>query len=300
MTDPKKPVVTEPKSVDNNSVPVKKSKDTGQEDKIAEYKPYYGMLHSHTGHLYLQGECPKDCNPEGNNECSRPPREVFYVEKDKTTKKVIFAGFKAIPHAQGCPMNAFKVASRAGLDFIALTEHSNSFTDETWERQGEMTQKYSSNNPEFLALRGMELTFPGTSIGHLNTFNTTDYATRYSVSQKYDLASWVKQEITCIVQDPEKAEAIYTMLNNDIAEVKSHLNDTKKIEDSMLQNKAMKTKYNSFKTAMGSGGKIEEFYSNELYGRIEAYLMEAYNYFFKKKANCRMLIIIYLQEWFCV
>ncbi|WP_051545263.1 CehA/McbA family metallohydrolase [Butyrivibrio sp. MC2021] len=74
------------------------------------------------------------------------------------------------------------------LDFLAVTDHSNSFDNDTsatikdgsasseWVEGHELADKYTSD--DFVALYGYEMTWSGGAPGHMNTFNTDGFMSR--------------------------------------------------------------------------------------------------------------------------
>ena len=74
------------------------------------------------------------------------------------------------------------------LDFLAVTDHSNSFDNDTsatitdgsasgeWKEGHELADKYTSD--DFVGLYGYEMTWSGGAPGHMNTFNTDGFMSR--------------------------------------------------------------------------------------------------------------------------
>ena len=74
------------------------------------------------------------------------------------------------------------------LDFLAVTDHSNSYDNDTsvnitdgsasteWVEGHELAKKYTSD--EFVGLFGYEMTWSGGAPGHMNTFNTGGFMSR--------------------------------------------------------------------------------------------------------------------------
>ena len=110
-----------------------------------------------------------------------------------------------ISDGSGSVEEAFAYASRVpGLDFLAVTDHSNSFDGEVngvlaedgstvsseWALGHEMAEKYTSE--DFVGLYGFEMTWSN-GLGHINTFNTpgwqsrtqADYKTQSTALQNY-------------------------------------------------------------------------------------------------------------------
>jgi hypothetical protein len=214
--------ITEVRKFDQNGEPIKKAKDTGTEDQIAEYKPYYGLVHSHTWYVYIEECLRKKCL-----EVIRSDLEVSLEQKEIHQKMIKCKTMETLkgntfiqgpPHASGCPLLAFLEAHKgANLSFLALTEHSNSFSSERWVGEQEMAGCYTNlSKNKFQALTGFEMTFAGNGIGHLNTFNTSNFTTRYLIAQKYNLESWVKTEILNLGADiqPEDAETVWRILKS--------------------------------------------------------------------------------------
>lgn len=93
---------------------------------------------------------------------------------------------------QGTIDEAYKYAKdTAGVDFIAVTDHSNWFDNdtsasladgsmsETWKTGLAAADKYNQEG-EFVAMYGYEMTWSGSTggYGHINTFNTPGFETR--------------------------------------------------------------------------------------------------------------------------
>lgn len=86
--------------------------------------------------------------------------------------------------------DAFKYASTQAdqIDFLAVTDHSNSFDNDTiatikdgsaskeWVEGHELAKKYTSET--FVGLYGYEMTWSGGAPGHMNTFNTDGFLSR--------------------------------------------------------------------------------------------------------------------------
>ena len=110
-----------------------------------------------------------------------------------------------ISDGSGSVEEAFAYASKVpGLDFLAVTDHSNSFDGEgngvlaqdgstvssEWALGHEMAEKYTSE--DFVGLYGFEMTWSN-GLGHINTFNTpgwqsrtqADYKTQSTALQNY-------------------------------------------------------------------------------------------------------------------
>ncbi|MBE6921866.1 MAG: hypothetical protein E7465_01630 [Ruminococcaceae bacterium] len=110
-----------------------------------------------------------------------------------------------ISDGSGSVEEAFAYASQVpGLDFLAVTDHSNSFDGEgngvlaqdgstvssEWALGHEMAEKYTSE--DFVGLYGFEMTWSN-GLGHINTFNTpgwqsrtqADYKTQSTALQNY-------------------------------------------------------------------------------------------------------------------
>ncbi len=74
------------------------------------------------------------------------------------------------------------------LDFLAVTDHSNSFDNDTsatitdgsasseWKEGHELADKYTGD--DFVGLYGYEMTWSGGAPGHMNTFNTDGFMSR--------------------------------------------------------------------------------------------------------------------------
>lgn len=97
---------------------------------------------------------------------------------------------------QGTIDDAYKYArDNAGIDFMAVTDHSNWFENDTqasindgsmsstWNTGLSAADKYNDDG-EFVAIYGYEMTWSGSTggYGHINTFNTTGFETRNNKS----------------------------------------------------------------------------------------------------------------------
>lgn len=72
---------------------------------------------------------------------------------------------------------AFSHAAAEGLDFFAVTDHSNSLTEEEWSRL--RTAAAEATTEAFLALPGYEMTWPETmQLGHIAAFGTPGFLSR--------------------------------------------------------------------------------------------------------------------------
>ncbi len=76
------------------------------------------------------------------------------------------------------------------LDFIAVTDHSNSFDNDTsanisdgsaspeWVNAKKYAKEFTANANDFVALYGYEMTWSGGTPGHMNTYNTEGFLSR--------------------------------------------------------------------------------------------------------------------------
>ena len=97
---------------------------------------------------------------------------------------------------QGSIDEAYQYAEKnANLDFMAVTDHSNWYDNDTkanladgsasqaWNKGKETADKYNRDG-EFVAIYGYEMTWSGSTggYGHMNTFNTPGFETRSNKS----------------------------------------------------------------------------------------------------------------------
>ncbi len=90
----------------------------------------------------------------------------------------------------GTPKDAFEYASTKvdDLDFLAITDHSNSFDNDTscsisdgsasteWVEGHQLADTYSTES--FVGIMGYEMTWSGGAPGHISTFNTNGFLSR--------------------------------------------------------------------------------------------------------------------------
>ncbi len=90
----------------------------------------------------------------------------------------------------GTPVEAFEHAIQKvnDLDFLAITDHSNYFDNDTsctiddgtksteWLQGHELADKYTTD--KFVGIMGFEMTWSGGAPGHMNTFNTSGFLSR--------------------------------------------------------------------------------------------------------------------------
>jgi len=109
---------------------------------------------------------------------------------------------------QGNPADAFATARANGLDFFALTDHSNQLTAEEWQDMLDQANTATVNG-EFVGLRGFEFTHPR---GHINVFDTDTYIREshpdYNTLEEF--YSWLAAQPTAIGQfnHPVKTEEL--------------------------------------------------------------------------------------------
>ncbi len=80
------------------------------------------------------------------------------------------------------PYDAFTRAIAAGLDFLAITDHSYSIDDTEWQDTLNQANAFTEDG-HFVALRGFEYT-QGAE-GHINVYNTVRHAVRSNVGCAY-------------------------------------------------------------------------------------------------------------------
>lgn len=72
------------------------------------------------------------------------------------------------------PEEVFSAAREAGLEFLILTDHGDSLTEETWASGGAAAA--GQTDESFLALRGYEMSWPeDMCLGHIGVFSTADF-----------------------------------------------------------------------------------------------------------------------------
>ena len=134
--------------------------------------------------------------------------ELTFTERLSDTYQIFFGQLHShtnISDGSGSVEEAFQHASQVNnLDFLAVTDHSNSFDGEgngvlaedgstvssEWALGHEMAEKYTSE--DFVGLYGFEMTWSN-GLGHINTFNTpgwqsrtqADYKTQSTALQNY-------------------------------------------------------------------------------------------------------------------
>ena len=98
------------------------------------------------------------------------------------------------------PADAFAYArDTANVDFLAITDHSNSLTADEWADTQTQADNFTHND-SFVALAGFEYT--QTAEGHMNVYNTSTYVSRNDVN--YDTLAefyaWLKTQPDAISQ----------------------------------------------------------------------------------------------------
>jgi len=107
---------------------------------------------------------------------------------------------------QGHPSDAFATARANGLDFFALTDHSDQLTSVEWQDMLDWANAATVNG-EFVGLRGFEFTH---SSGHINVFDTGIYVS--ASNPDYDtfdeFYAWLAGQPTAVGQfnHPHKSE----------------------------------------------------------------------------------------------
>ena len=115
-----------------------------------------------------------------------------------------------ISDGQGSVQQAFDYAkNQSGVDFLAVTDHSNSFDDETtatmagsngteWKLGHDTADDYTDSG--FVGIYGFEMTWSG-GTGHINTFNTPGYESRNTA--KFKQPDGLQQYYNILKQYPE-------------------------------------------------------------------------------------------------
>ncbi|MGQ9522890.1 MAG: Ig-like domain-containing protein [Anaerolineae bacterium] len=102
-----------------------------------------------------------------------PPMHVFFGDLHNHTS-----------YSDGSltPYNAFTRAIAAGLDFLAVTDHSYAIDDAEWQDTLTQATQFTQDGV-FVALRGFEYTHGAE--GHINVYNTVRHAVRSDVGCAY-------------------------------------------------------------------------------------------------------------------
>jgi hypothetical protein len=100
----------------------------------------------------------------------------------------------------GLPSDAYTYArDTANIDFLAITDHSNSLTTTEWDDERTQADTFNATGT-FVALAGFEWTH--TQDGHINVYNTDTYVSRNDAS--YDTLAefygWLKVQPTAIAE----------------------------------------------------------------------------------------------------
>jgi len=115
-----------------------------------------------------------------------------------------------ISDGQGSVQEAFNYAkNQSGVDFLAVTDHSNSFDDETtatmagstgaeWTLGHNTADEYTDSG--FVGIYGFEMTWSG-GTGHINTFNTPGYESRNT--EKFLRPDGLQQYYNILKQYPD-------------------------------------------------------------------------------------------------
>ena len=115
-----------------------------------------------------------------------------------------------ISDGQGSIQEAFSYAKNSsGVDFLAVTDHSNWFDDETtatmagsdgyeWKLGHNTADAYTDNN--FVGIYGFEMTWSD-GTGHINTFNTPGYESRNN--EKFKETDGLQQYYNILKQYPD-------------------------------------------------------------------------------------------------
>lgn len=126
----------------------------------------------------LAGTVPEDVVPETT--AATQPRETEPETMFSAPYNLYFGllhGHTDLSDGLGTVDEAFFQAAGAELDFFAVTDHSNSLTEEEWAA-GKTVAKDSSTE-DFLGLFGYEMTWQETKrIGHIVTFGTQSFLSR--------------------------------------------------------------------------------------------------------------------------
>ncbi|KUP09392.1 hypothetical protein Q75_00230 [Bacillus coahuilensis p1.1.43] len=137
----------------------------------------------------------------------------FYVQDNLNDEDV--NTYFGVPHAhtgysdgKGTPTDAYQMAYEQGLDYLVVTDHSNSLEGDEyvsdrkefiekegseWAKTKEMAEEFNAaHEGEFLAVRGFEMTY--SDVGHSNVINSTDYVERKTMTQLNDFYEWLTTE----------------------------------------------------------------------------------------------------------
>lgn len=129
--------------------------------------------------------------------------------------------FYGIPHShtsysdgQGTPADAYEHARSKGLDFLVVTDHSNSlqgdeYIEKTkeflakenseWTKTGEMAAAFNQQHPDFLALRGFEMT--SSDWGHINVHNTDKYVeAKKTMTGLREFYNWLENQPDAVAE----------------------------------------------------------------------------------------------------
>jgi hypothetical protein len=108
----------------------------------------------------------------------------------------------------GTPADAYATARANGLDFFALTDHSNQLDDVEWQDMLDQAN-LATVEGQFVGLRGFEFTHPQ---GHVNVFDTDTYVSE--TDPDYDtyaeFYAWLADQPTAIGQfnHPYKTDTV--------------------------------------------------------------------------------------------
>lgn len=143
----------------------------------------------------------------------------YFVVDDGVATPHFYFG---VPHShtsfsdgQGTPADAYQHALDKGLDFLAVTDHSNwldgdQYLQSTkefqaqpgseWTRTGEMAGEFNQQHAgEFLALRGFEMT--SSDWGHINVFNTDKYVeAKNTMTSLAEFYQWLEKQPDAVAE----------------------------------------------------------------------------------------------------
>ncbi|APH03317.1 CehA/McbA family metallohydrolase [Bacillus weihaiensis] len=136
----------------------------------------------------------------------------FFVQKDVQDEDYNY--YFGVPHAhtsfsdgKGTPSDAFQMAYENDLDYLIVTDHSNSLTGgeynkdskeysekegSEWEQTRKMAEEFNAKYDDFLAVRGFEMTF--SDIGHSNVINSEKYVSRTEMKLLDEYYDWLTTE----------------------------------------------------------------------------------------------------------
>ncbi|MCF0148645.1 MAG: 5'-nucleotidase C-terminal domain-containing protein, partial [Clostridium sp.] len=142
---------------------------------------------------------------EAKDSLGNSSERVWKFRVGEVTKNLFFGQLHShtnLSDGTGTVDEAYKYAENtAGVDFLAITDHSNWFDNDTkaniadgsastkWKTGRDAANKYNKDG-KFIAIYGYEMTWSGSTggYGHMNTFNTEGFETRSN--SKMDLKNY--------------------------------------------------------------------------------------------------------------